>query len=55
MNTLNRKLAERLPLAALLGRPRDVYFLPGRQLGGAAAGTLTGSTTDDVTIVVEFE
>ena len=43
-------------LSSLLGALpftfRDLYYLPGRQLSPAGAGTLTGWTTDDVTIVL---
>lgn len=31
----------------------DLYYLPGYQKGGTRAGVITGSTTDDVTILLE--
>ena len=51
MGTINAKLAERLnPLPAVKG----LYFLPGFQRSLPSGPVFSGSTFDDVTIVVEF-
>jgi hypothetical protein len=52
MDTLNKELAKQL--GALSFVFTDLYYLPGRQIGPASTGTLTGSTLQDVTIVLQF-
>ena len=53
METMDAQLNERLDLLSAL-TVQDVYFLPGRQLTPAATGVTSGTTTDDVTIVIEL-
>ncbi len=50
MNDLNAQLAT--ALGAIPITFTDLYYLPGRQLAPAQTGTLSGWTTDDVTIVL---
>jgi len=51
-STLNMKLAERLDAFGAF-RFTDLYYLPGRQPTPAPTGVLTGTTYDDVTIVLQ--
>jgi hypothetical protein len=50
MSTLNSQLNDKLD--ALSFSFSDLYYLPGRQLNRAPRGTLSGTTWDDVTIVL---
>jgi hypothetical protein len=50
MDDLNAQLSA--SLGAIPITFTDLYYLPGRQLSAAPTGTLTGWTTDDVTIVL---
>ena len=50
--TLNMKLAERLDAFSFI-KFTDLYYLPGRQLTPATTGVLTGTTYDDVTIILQ--
>ncbi|HSK81082.1 MAG TPA: hypothetical protein VLQ45_31805 [Thermoanaerobaculia bacterium] len=52
MDTLNEELANQLD--ALSFTFTDLYYLPGRQTSRAPTGALTGTTFDDVTIVLQF-
>jgi hypothetical protein len=52
IGTLNMKLAERLDAFQFI-KFTDLYYLPGRQPNPAPAGVLTGTTYDDVTIVLQ--
>lgn len=52
MTKLNEELASSLSAFDGLGF-RDVYYLPGKQTGTTTPASLTGWTTDDVTIVLE--
>jgi hypothetical protein len=52
MGTLNDELATQLGLLAGFSF-EDLYYLPGNQTSRAATGVRTGSTLDDVTIVLD--
>jgi hypothetical protein len=53
MGKLNEELSSSLSAFDGVGID-DVYYLPGRQLGGSVPTEQAGFTTDDVTIVVEL-
>lgn len=50
MSTLNAQLSDQFN--SLNIQFSDLYYLPGRQTNRAPTGTITGSTTDDTTIVL---
>lgn len=53
MNTLNDKLNDELaPYASITFK--DLYYLPGDQTSSANTGVIQGSTTDDITIVLNL-
>jgi hypothetical protein len=52
IGTLNIELAKKLdPFSGI--KLTDIYYLPGRQNAAPSAGVMTGSTADDVTIVLQ--
>jgi len=53
MNTLNDKLTEELSSFSSFSF-KDLYYLPGNQTNNLNTGIIQGSTTDDVTIVLNL-
>ena len=52
VGTLNIEIAKQLePFSKI--KLTDIYFLPGTQTAGPSAGVITGTTADDVTIVLQ--